>query len=167
MKQKKTNIQNPSSESVLQKMTKIPVKQKRRLFIKSAVSLGVFGVAAGAISGYDSQKKALHDLSAIGAGKPVVVQIHDTSCSICRRLKSRAVNVLERQSRIEYRIADIVTAKGRALQEVYGVQKTTLLLFDSEGEHVDTVYGLQTIEQLESLFARNFPPQALPATRDI
>ena len=160
MKQKKSKKPTPSSESALQKFSKLPSKQKRRLFIKSAVALGVFGAAAGAISGYDAQKKEMHDLTAIGAGKPVVVQIHDTSCPICRRLKSRTVNVLDGQSEIEYRIADIVTAKGRALQEKYGVQKTTLLLFDATGQHVDTVFGLQTIEQLESLFARNFPPQA-------
>lgn len=144
----------------MNKFLELPVKQKRRLFVKSAVALGVFGVAAGAISGYDSRKKEQHDLTAIGAGKPVVVQIHDTSCPICRRLKSRTVNVLEGQSQIEYRIADIVTAEGRALQEKYGVQKTTLLLFDAQGEHVDTVFGLQSVEQLESLFSRNFPPPA-------
>jgi thioredoxin-related protein len=160
MKHKKTNKKNATSEAVLQKISRISVKRKRRLFIKSAVSLGVFGVAAAAISVYDAQKKELHDLSIIGAGKSVVVQIHDTSCPICRRLKSRTVNVLEGQSQIEYRIADVVTSKGRALQEKYGVQKTTLLLFDAEGGHVDTVFGLQTVEQLESLFARNFPPQA-------
>lgn len=158
MKQKKQ--QKQSSDSALQKFSQLPVKQKRRLFVKSAVALGVFGVAAGAISGYDTRKKEQHDLTAIGAGKPVVVQIHDTSCPICRRLKSRTVNVLEKQTQIEYRVADIVTSKGRALQEKYGVEKTTLLLFDAEGEHVDTVFGLQTIEQLQSLFARNFPPQA-------
>ena len=157
MKQKRPNS---SPESLLQKFGKIPAKQKRRLFIKTAVSLGVFGVAAGAISGYDTKNKELHDLGVIGAGKPVVVQIHDTSCPICRNLKSRTMSVLEDQSRIEYRIADIQTTKGRTLQQKYGVQKTTLLLFDAEGGHIDTVYGLQTVEQLESLFKRNFPPQA-------
>lgn len=160
MKQKKTKKLSSSPESLVQKFKKLPVKQKRRLFIKSAVSLGVFGVAAGAISGYDAQKKEQHDLSVIGAGKPVVVQIHDTSCPICRSLKSRTVRVLDGQTQIEYRIADIVTVKGRAIAAKYGVEKTTLLLFDAEGNHVDTVYGLQTIEQLASLFARNFPPQA-------
>jgi thioredoxin-like negative regulator of GroEL len=160
MKQKKTKKPNPSSESLVQKFGKMPVKQKRRLFIKSVVSLGVFGVTAGAISGYDTKNKELHDLAVIGGGKPVVVQIHDTSCSICRNLKSRTLNVLEDQSSIEYRIADIQTSKGRSLQDKYGVEKTTLLLFDAEGGLVDTVYGLQTIEQLKSLFARSFPPQA-------
>jgi len=130
------------------------------LIIKSAVALGVFGIAAGAISGYDTQQKELHDLSVIGTGKPVVVQIHDTSCPICRNLKSRTMKVLEGQSRIDYRIADIKTSKGRLLQQKHGVQKTTLLLFDAKGKLLETVYGLQTIEQLESLFARNFPAQA-------
>lgn len=154
MKRKKQNTQD---KSALQRFTELPAEKKRRLFLKSAVSLGVMGVAAGAISGYDAKKRELHDLTSIGAGKPVVVQIHDTSCPICRRLKSRSMTVLGDQEEIQFRIADIVTAKGRELQEKYGVQKTTLLLFDAEGNLVDTVFGLQTIEELEQLFARRFP----------
>lgn len=160
MTKRRSKKQNKSPESLKQKFSAMPTKQKRRLFVKSVLAVGVFGGAAAAISGYDAQKKELHDLTVIGEGKPVVVQIHDTSCPICRRLKSRAVNVLEDNDEIEYRIADIVTAKGRALQEKYGVQKTTLLLFDAKGKHIETVFGLQTVEQLESLFARNFPPAA-------
>jgi hypothetical protein len=160
MKQKKTKKQKSSPKTFLQKFKEKPVKQKRRFFIKSALSLGVLGVAAGAISGYDAQKKELHDLSVIGAGKPVVVQIHDTGCGICRSLKSRSLQVLDGQTQIEYRVADLATAKGLAVAQKYGVQKTTLLLFDAEGKHVDTVLGLQTIEQLESLFARSFPVQS-------
>ncbi len=157
MKRKK---EAPKEPSALERFGRLPTENKRRLFVKSAVALGVLGVAAGAISGYDTKKRELHDLTSIGAGKPVVVQIHDTGCPICRRLKSRASNVLDGQPEIEFRIADIVSAKGRALQEKYGVQKTTLLLFDAEGNLVDTVFGLQTIEELESLFARRFPPAA-------
>ncbi|ASJ72172.1 thioredoxin family protein [Granulosicoccus antarcticus] len=134
------------------------MEKKRRLLIKSVVSLGVLGVAAGAISGYDTQQRELHDLTSIGAGKPVVVQIHDTSCPDCRSLKSRSLNVLENQSEIQFRLADISTSEGRELQNKYGVQKTTLLLFDAKGKLIDTVVGLQTNVQLESLFARSFPP---------
>lgn len=165
MKQKKTKKRDAPATSMLLKFVGLPAKQKRRLFIKSAVSLGVMGIAAGAISGYDAQKKQMHDLSVIGAGKPVVVQIHDTSCPICRRLKSRAVKVLGGHSQIEYRIADIVTTTGRDLQERFGVQKTTLLLFDATGEHVDTVYGLQTTDQLEGLLTRNFPSESFESRK--
>lgn len=141
----------------MERFKQLPVEKKRRLVIKSAISLGVLGVAAGAISGYDSNQRELHDLTSIGAGKPVVVQIHDTSCPDCRRLKSRSLHVLENQSEIQFRLADISTTEGRELQNKYGVQKTTLLLFDAKGKLIDTVVGLQSNEELESLFARRFP----------
>jgi len=144
-------------KSGLEKFKALPKATQRRHFIKWGVGLGVLGVAAGAISGYDAQNKELHDLSVIGKGKPVVVQIHDTSCSICRRLKSRTLSALDGQDRIEYRIADIVSTKGRAFQQKYGVQKTTLMLFDAKGKHIDTVVGLQTQDQLQRLFTRSFP----------
>lgn len=153
MKHKKNTQQ---STSLLQRFNQLPAQKKRRLVLKSAVSLGVLGVAAGAVSGYDQQNRELHDLTAIGAGKPVVVQIHDTSCPICRRLKSRALSVFDKQDGIDFRIADIVTKEGREFQKKYGVQKTTLLFFDDTGKHLDTVFGLQTIEELEALVARNF-----------
>ncbi len=157
MKRKKNVTPAPS---LTQKFKEMPALQKRRLIIKSVVGLGVFGVAAGAISGYDQKKRALHDLSVIGAGKPVVVQIHDTSCPICRQLKSRTSKVLEDQDAVEYRIADILTEEGRTLAQKYSVQKTTLLFFDAKGKHLDTVFGLQTIEQIEDRIARNFAPPA-------
>lgn len=138
----------------------MPAANKRRLFLKSAVSLGVLGIAAGALSAYDSKQRELHDLSIIGAGKPVVVQIHDTTCPLCRSLKSRSMKVLENQTRIEFRLADIATSEGRLLQEKHGVQKTTLLLFDARGKLLDTVFGLQTNEQLEALFARTYSSAA-------
>lgn len=155
MKNKK---QAKKSDSLVQRIGRLPVEKKRRLLIKSVVSLGVFGVAAGALSNYDKNNRELHDLTAVGAGKPVVVQIHDTGCPICRSLKSRSTSVLKGQDRVEFRIADIATSSGREFQQKFGVQKTTLLLFNGEGRRVNTVFGLQTLEELELLFARSFPP---------
>lgn len=157
MKRKK---QAASEQNALERFSRLPAEKKRRLFIKSAVALGVMGAGAAAISGYDNQQRELHDLSAIGTGKPVVVQIHDTTCPLCRSLKSRAINELEGQSEILFRIADIATPEGRSIQEKYGVEKTTLLLFDAKGSLLDTVVGLQTNEELRNLFARRFPPAA-------
>jgi len=142
--------------SATQRLLDMPGVQKRRLALKATLAVGVLGVAAGAISGYDQQKRELHDLSAIGAGKPVVVQIHDTSCSICRQLKSRALSVFEDDESVDFRLADIFTDEGRALQQQYGVQKTTLLLFNAKGRHVHTVVGLQSIDELKALAARYF-----------
>lgn len=135
----------------------MPAEKKRRLLLKSGVALGVMGVGAGVLAGYDSKQRKLHDLSAIGAGKPVVIQIHDTSCPVCRRLKSRSMSVLGDHEAIEFRIADIASSKGRELQEKYRVQKTTLLLFNAEGKLVHRAFGLQSIEELEEIFTRAFP----------
>lgn len=153
MKRKK---QVSSKDTALERFTRLPVERKRRLLLKSAVGLGVLGVAAGAISAYDNQQRELHDLTVVGSGIPVVVQIHDTTCPICRSLKTVTANVLEDHSQILFRIADLATSEGQALQQEYGVQKTTLLLFDAKGSLVDTVVGLQTREELEALFSRHY-----------
>lgn len=155
MKRKKTKT---VARSKVDRFRQMPDRDQRRLVIKAVVGLGVLGAAAGAISGYDQHKRQLHDLSAVGGGTPVVVQIHDTSCPICRRLKSRAETVLGKHDDVAFRLADILTPEGRAFQESYGVQKTTLLFFDAEGNHVDTVIGLQTIEQIDARIAHNFQP---------
>ncbi|MFK7856300.1 MAG: hypothetical protein AB8B79_19445 [Granulosicoccus sp.] len=152
---KKKQVQNSSSLS--DRFGRMPVERKRRLVLKSVFALGAFGVAAGALSSYDKKNRELHDLTVIGDGKPVVVQIHDTSCSICRSLKSRAIAALKGQERIEFRIADLASEAGRQLQQKYGVGKTTLLLFNGEGRRINTVQGLQSLEELEMLFERSFP----------
>ena len=152
----KRRKQIASNTSALERFTRLPVERKRRLLLKSAVGLGVLGVAAGAISAYDNKQRELHDLTLVGSGTPVVVQIHDTTCPICRSLKSVTANVLKDHSQIQFRIADLATSQGQALQQKYGVQKTTLLLFDAKGNLLDTVIGLQTREELEPLFSRHY-----------
>lgn len=156
----KRKNRTPSDKGALDRFTRLPVKTKRRLFIKSAVATGILGITAVAISGYDAQQRELHDLGAIGTGKPVVVQIHDTSCPTCRKLKSRSTKALEDQPGILFRVADIATPTGHTFQKKHKVQKTTLLLFNAKGRLVGTVIGLQTVEQLESLFAQRFKPAA-------
>ncbi|MGQ7848254.1 thioredoxin family protein [Granulosicoccus sp. 3-233] len=157
MKRKK---QNSHSGNTLERFARLPAERKRRLLLKSAVGLGILGIGAGAISDYDSRQRELHDLTSVGAGEPVVVQVHDTSCPICRSLKSITTKVIADHPHIRFRIADIATGEGQALQRQYGVQKTTLLLFDGRGNLLDTVVGAQSRENLERLFARHYPPAA-------
>ncbi len=157
MKRKKPSA---NSDNVLERFTRMPADRKRRLLLKGAVGLGVLGVAAGAISDYDGKQRELHDLSSVGAGEPVVVQVHDTSCPICRSLKTVTSKVLVDHQHIHYRVADIATTEGRAFQQKYGASKTTLLFFDARGKLLDTVVGSQTREDLEALLARHYPPAA-------
>jgi len=114
----------------------------RRTIIKSSVAVGI-AIAGGAwIHHYDTTNKRLHNLDVIGAGKSVVLQVHDPSCQSCRQLMRSTKTALKALPEIEYRIADLTTTKGSAIGEQYNVGKVTLLLFDSKGTHVRTVEGV-------------------------
>lgn len=153
MNRKKTN----RNRSVREKFSALTPNKQRRLIIKGAGAFAVLGVSAGALSAYDKKQRTLHDLSVIGQGSPVVVQIHDPSCPTCRQLKSRSTTALQGNDDVVYRLADVTTAEGKRLQSKYGVEKITLLLFDGEGRRVRTIRGLQSVDYLEAAFGEAFP----------
>jgi len=123
-------------------------------------ALKYLGIGAIAIVGavgihqYDVKAKTTHDLTAIGSGEPVVVQVHDPSCNLCRQLKRSTETALKQSPDILYRIADLTTDKGREIGQQYGVGKVTLLLFNGAGKHVHTVQGVTPAEELTATFAR-------------
>lgn len=155
MKRKKKQV--ASKPSLGEQFKAMPANKKRRLFLTSAIGVAGLGVGAVALSSYDKQQKLLHDLTVIGEGAPVVVQVHDPSCPTCRKLKSRVSKVLEDFPHLQYRLADLTKKDGRALASKYRAQKVTLLMFDGKGRHVNTQVGLLEPDQLKSLFLREFP----------
>ena len=140
------------------KKKKAAPPQKKSLSRRDLLKYGAVGVVAvvGAVGihQYDVRAKTLHDLSIIGEGQPVVVQVHDPSCRLCRQLKSSTQKALESLPHIQYRIADLTTKKGREVGQKYRAEKVTLLLFDKKGDHVHTVRGVTPVEQLETTFER-------------
>ncbi len=96
-----------------------------------------------------------HDLSAVGNGTPAVVQIHDPNCGLCRRLR-RNVAAIEDEfdERIQFRIADIRTAKGASLARHHKVPHVTLLLFDGDGRLANVLHGVQSANELRPAFQR-------------
>jgi len=131
---------------------KVKETRSRRDLIKYA-GFGVLAiVGAVGIHQYDVRAKTLHDLSIIGEGQPVVLQVHDPSCQLCRQLKSSTETALESLPHIQYRIADLTTKKGREIGQQYSVGKVTLLLFDKRGDHVHTVQGVTPADQLTATF---------------
>ena len=127
------------------------LRTRRDLF--KYAGIGVLAVAgAVGIHQYDVRAKTLHDLSVIGEGKSVVVQVHDPSCRLCRQLKSSTQSALESLPDIQYRIADLTTKKGREVGQRYRAEKVTLLLFNGKGDHVHTVRGVTPPEQLKATF---------------
>ena len=103
---------------------------------------------------HDVTSKTLHNLSIIAQGQPVVFQVHEPSCQLCRRLKRSTESALDTMPEIAYRIADLTSAEGREIAQRYGVGKVTLLLFDADGKHVHTVQGVTPKDELITRFER-------------
>ncbi len=122
----------------------------RRTALKFLVGAGITGVGVTTLHAYDKNQRTLHDLTVIGQGQPVVVQIHDPSCPTCRRLKSAVTTAMKSSPEIHYRLADITTAEGKALQNQYEVPHVTLLFFDADGNHRHTTRGLLTPDQVRN-----------------
>lgn len=143
---------NNSTASFRERFARMTPQKQRRFLLKSGGAAALVVASAGALATYDKRQRTLHDLSDIGAGRATVVQIHDPSCPVCRNLKSRTSKALEQFDAVDFRLADITTPEGRKLQEQHRAEKITLLLFDAKGKHLQTVVGLQSVEQLSELF---------------
>lgn len=117
----------------------------------------VVGVAGAAIHRYDVQNRNLEDLSVIGQGQPVVVQIHDPGCALCRRLMANTRQALDGKDHVLYRVADIKSSDGAAFQRKHNVPHVTLLLFNGKGRHIDTIQGVTPVDELEARFAQLAP----------
>lgn len=104
------------------------------------------------VSGYlfvsgETQSRIEHDLSVIGNGKPTVVQIHDPGCQLCRRLQGNVNQVKpDFKEKVQFKTANIKTAKGAEFAKKYNVPHVTLLLFNRNGRHVNTIRGVQSKE---------------------
>ena len=162
---KKTNRSNNSQQKASNSKKEKPINHaarsgvsrptlNRRKILQWVAGIGVAGVGASTLHAYDKNQRTLHDLSVIGGGKPVVVQIHDPSCPTCRRLKSAVTTALEGTENIQFRLADITTSEGKALQNKYNVPHVTLLFFNQAGKHVHTSQGLLSADQVESRIQR-------------
>lgn len=130
----------------------------KRNFVKLGLFVAAGGAAAASLHAYDRKQTLVHDLSVIGEGTPVLVQIHDPGCPTCRRLKGAVKEAMAGLDGVHTRIADISTREGRAFASRYGVPKTTLLFFDGSGKHRHTTTGLQTTLQVQQSVRRYLLP---------
>ena len=141
------------------KTKKSSAARSRRRFLKHirrvATSVALVTIVGVGLTAYKRHYDVTHDLSVIGNGVPTVIQVHDTGCQLCQKLRDN-VNAVkgEFSDRIQFRIADIHTAEGRALASRYDVSHVTLLLFDGQGELVKTLHGVREPESLRPSFER-------------
>lgn len=129
--------------------------RKRRNRIKAAlVFVALCLVTAAGLAAYKMTYDVEHDISVIGNGTPTVVQVHDPSCKFCQKLKTNVGKASgEFKGKVQFRIASLRTSDGQRLSREYNVGKVTLLLFDGEGKHKDTIEGVQTPEYLARRFS--------------
>jgi len=152
------NISSPFKKARYTANKKRPAKtgsmMTRRNAIRMLIALPVAGTAGAVIHRYDVNNRGLHDLSLIGQGTPVVVQIHDPACNLCRRLMNNTRSALKDRDNVVFRVADITSGDGARFQKKHAANTVSLLLFNSKGRHVDTVTGVASVDELSSRFGK-------------
>ena len=125
---------------------------------RSAIRLGVIAALAIpaylAFSAYSNKQSQLHDISTIGQGKPVLVQVHDPQCGQCRQLLSSVYAVIDEFPEIEFRVVNLRTDQGYKFSTKHEVSKITLVYFNEQGRKKDIVVGLQEQAEVRSFLNR-------------
>ena len=124
-----------------------PVARTRRSILKKLPYLAGAIIAVGGV-GYAGVNIVLadlaeQDLSIVGSGTPVIVQIHNPSCPICLALQkeTRAALDMMEENALDYRVANITSTTGLAFANSHGSSHATLLFFDGSGQILQRVHG--------------------------
>ncbi|KMW58334.1 hypothetical protein AIOL_003307 [Candidatus Rhodobacter oscarellae] len=130
-----------------------------RLARNGAIAAAVLG--GGGIIGARSVMATIaeHDLTRVGQGKPSVVQIHDPGCATCNALRREARRALSgfEECAMVYLVANIKTEKGQVFAARYNVPHVTLLVFNADGELVETLRGMRRRAELRAILAAHLP----------
>ncbi|WP_171209933.1 MULTISPECIES: thioredoxin family protein [unclassified Ruegeria] len=129
-----------------------------RLARNGAIAAAVVGVGSFFMMRSVRAMQAEQDLSRVGQGTPVVVQVHDPQCPTCNALQREARKAMKQFAEDEmlYLVADISQQDGAGFANRYGVPHVTLLLFDGEGTLRETLHGMRDQEELEPILERHF-----------
>ncbi|QDG75809.1 thioredoxin family protein [Labrenzia sp. PHM005] len=127
-----------------------------RLTRNIVIGAGVVGGVGYALASNVINTLNEHDLTRVGNGTPTIVQVHDPNCSLCLALQKETRSALKQfqDGRLDYVIANIKSASGRAFANRYGVQHVTLLLFNADGELKNILQGQRGSHQLRAEFSR-------------
>ncbi len=130
----------------------------RRAFLSRAGwGLGILGIVGGGSAFAVSAVRATareQDLSRVGSGVPMVVQIHDPSCALCTALQKETRRALKGfdAADLDYAVANITTQEGGAFAARFGQPHVTLMLMDPEGKVVRVLNGPQESSDLRQIF---------------
>ncbi len=118
----------------------------------TVVGGGVWFVVDDVMATLDEQ-----DLSKLGNGIPTIVQIHDPQCPQCIALQRETRKALGKfeKGHLQYLVANIRSAEGRALATTHNVPHVTLILFDSLGKRRQILTGPNQSGYLKEVFQRH------------
>ena len=131
---------------------KSPRKKKmnwRRFIERSLFATAFLAMVGVAMAAYHSNKQIEYDLSVIGNGTPTVVQIHDPSCQLCRRLNSNLNSVKgDFKPDIQFKTANLASEQGRRFAQQHKVEHVTLMFFNKRGQRVNTIQGVTPADDI-------------------
>ena len=138
--------QSKKSKTTNRANQKAPRKKRqnwRRFIERSLFATAILAMVGVAMAAYHNNKQIEYDLSVIGNGTPTVVQIHDPSCQLCRRLSKNLDSVKgDFKPDIQFKTANIATDSGRRFAQRHKVEHVTLMFFDKRGQRVNTIQGV-------------------------
>lgn len=104
-----------------------------------------------AMAAYHNNKQIEYDLSVIGNGTATVVQVHDPSCQLCRRLNRNLNRVKDDfKADIQFKIANLASDEGRQFAQRHRVEHVTLMFFNKRGQRVNTLQGVTPAEDIRA-----------------
>ena len=105
------------------------------------------------------------DLTLIGKGKNIVVQVHDHNLVDSTHLMGNLSAVRgEYNGTIEFVVADLNLAAGQAFAKAHKVDPATLLFFSPDGDYLGNVQGVQAPGDLRNILNKAFNLSKFSAT---
>ncbi len=136
-------------------------RRYRKKMMRTVVVIGIavilLGGATLGLTAYNRSQEDLYDLSVVGAGVPVVVQVHDPTCPFCVELRGNVESIMDEYEDTELRIrfAELQSDEGALFARRYGAGRVTLLFFNDQGELRAQQAGVQSVNQLRRTFDRH------------
>ena len=141
--------------------TKTVLPAKKSLLIKVIIALVILGVLWLAVS--NLPRGYSRDLTQIGKGKNVVVQVHDHNLVGSIDLMETLNKVRpEYAATVEFVVADLLTQEGQAFATQHNVSSVTLIFFAPDGTRRGAIQGAQDPNSLRNSLNQAFN---LPAAK--
>jgi hypothetical protein len=131
------------------------VASSRRKFLEKAITIGgVILVSGVGYAAYRIRSNNIYDLDVIGNGSFTVVQIHDPGCDSCKMLLANVESIHSEFKDIQFRVVNILYEDGAKFANQYNAKKTTLLIFNPDGELIDKLEGIFPPDNLRKRFLK-------------